>query len=1278
MEKLRDGEEMVFGMFINFFNLFCEIGGLQSVLDIVLQERLLAKAGEGMIPGYKLPLEIIARILSPFKGTKSIALPAILKPLVDSCKTTFLQRVQSLDPNKDIKDINKESVTYSLEAIKDLLKLQHTEEEAHKIVETHEMLLSLKFIQSPYLEKRLQGIAEIRKMIERVEPPATNQRFMTQPLVLHKPPWFTSEYLAKWILNNKILDIILGEGVHPELIKRTTHILAFLAKKDMLTNELLDLLWKCQQDKHEDIVRVVYDTIKDILGYLKLEQIRLLFNKLKAIPLELCDEKLINFMKEFTLKAFSVHSFYDKLKVDPKKELSIDPTAPLPEVVCGLSGEVLEPTDPDLYFVPTFWALIQDETHISQALTDQAIAALKECIRDPHCAKYYPQYFNLCIQNIRKHRSVKQSLALTPYIVGAYNAKRVMGPRLLRKDYAGINLVTIILDDCEYYEKVVREKVGSKDVKSDIGEKVFVGKYNHLTNLEARFKFLEQVLAVGPEDLKMGKENLNRMWELFVENSYLEFDTKVFLGWISAEKETTTGVQPIPIFKPDENLWLFDMISKARTKMADTYGYLYFRCFAKHFKLVNQQAHSIALSKSKVFVRDYTRLIGIDPLWENATYNSDESTRGKFSELLVDVYLNQSESSVSQKHAVASGFIDRCMSCIMKNEDERTITNLVKLLLLFIETLDGAKYVEHEAAGVSQFPVSFIQKPGNGIKKLELPLNVTVGQIRKKAADLLGLPFTGFQMLTRTKSLGVEDDDTQYREIGWSDQITIARNVAADECNFKAILSQNQTYINHLFVLLSKETTTYIDPVWDLLMMLPPNQKMQSDIESLNLPNTAPEAWDTLLDSTSIHKLLYALQIVEKIMAAQGEPQALEKRAKWIEQFSKKGGLTHLFYALLKLPTSSLNRGLTRKCFALLIRLLATFQAENRDFERDVFEYEKNRGKLVERILTILEAFAQHSILPPGEKEVKIQPKEKPQQIYKTKEAPAPRPQQEETKTESQTLVKKRNKQIEESRTFDFGFKLIKARGAKGFFDPVAKFPKLKDLLLKGLILTDNRYMQYVFSQELQNICGVFKDIPYSETHPHVVLIPLMVNQLIRETLAPETKCMQFYKTLCNLIDGIPRKNLEALPVNYHEILVNSANLIKIHEVRENTSTDTDYALVGLMTLIEALLKKFPIKKALLGADYGLVTEVLKCLLEYPTTGGNKHGVKGLPPKCKSQSARLAAFSLLCVLARDTPQNLSQIINYLLPIHMQQFDLLIAQQKWLVANEAPSGLVHSP
>jgi len=67
--------------------------------------------------------------------------------------------------------------------------------------------------------------------------------------------------MRDWILNEKILEIVLGENTHLEIVKRSSCILKFLAKLDSLPLESVDLIWKSQLGKHEEMVRVVYQMI---------------------------------------------------------------------------------------------------------------------------------------------------------------------------------------------------------------------------------------------------------------------------------------------------------------------------------------------------------------------------------------------------------------------------------------------------------------------------------------------------------------------------------------------------------------------------------------------------------------------------------------------------------------------------------------------------------------------------------------------------------------------------------------------------------------------------------------------------------------------------------------------------------------------------------------------------------------------------------------------------------------------------------------------------------
>jgi hypothetical protein len=48
------------------------------------------------------------------------------------------------------------------------------------------------------------------------------------------PKWLTADTLKQWILEEKILEIVLGENTHLEIVKRSSCILKFLAKEDAL------------------------------------------------------------------------------------------------------------------------------------------------------------------------------------------------------------------------------------------------------------------------------------------------------------------------------------------------------------------------------------------------------------------------------------------------------------------------------------------------------------------------------------------------------------------------------------------------------------------------------------------------------------------------------------------------------------------------------------------------------------------------------------------------------------------------------------------------------------------------------------------------------------------------------------------------------------------------------------------------------------------------------------------------------------------------------------
>ena len=96
-----------------------------------------------------------------------------------------------------------------------------------------ELNLALRFLICPFMEKKLKGLTEIKEIIESMTDKDLNIR--------RRYRFLTSESLAKWIVSNRIIEIVL-ENSHEEMVKRVSSIFIFLASTKYLTNEHLDLL----------------------------------------------------------------------------------------------------------------------------------------------------------------------------------------------------------------------------------------------------------------------------------------------------------------------------------------------------------------------------------------------------------------------------------------------------------------------------------------------------------------------------------------------------------------------------------------------------------------------------------------------------------------------------------------------------------------------------------------------------------------------------------------------------------------------------------------------------------------------------------------------------------------------------------------------------------------------------------------------------------------------------------------------------------------------------
>ena len=63
------------------------------------------------------------------------------------------------------------------------------------------------------------------------------------------------------------------------------------------------MVWKSQQGKHEETVRVVYNMIIEIIDHLPIPLLQFLFVKVQDVPESQYSEMYLQFIKDYTLRA---------------------------------------------------------------------------------------------------------------------------------------------------------------------------------------------------------------------------------------------------------------------------------------------------------------------------------------------------------------------------------------------------------------------------------------------------------------------------------------------------------------------------------------------------------------------------------------------------------------------------------------------------------------------------------------------------------------------------------------------------------------------------------------------------------------------------------------------------------------------------------------------------------------------------------------------------------------------------------------------------------------
>jgi hypothetical protein len=290
ISKKRD---LTYGLLHEFVDHFHHHGGFEAVRN-ALKSIINAENT------HSLPLSVIPDLTSPFRNLGTILDEKYAKEMTEEVQELLLKRLNDMS-EEEMKDVEKSTINDLLVEIREFLIIAIDENIVDEKLESIKLSMALRFLKSASIKKRLNGINEIKSIIEMTT--MNLRRGWHDEDSPRRARWLTPEYLCKWIHDCKLTDMLLGEDSHIEVIKRSASVLKFLSYNKQLTKDHLDLLWKCQDGKHEATVLGVFETIIDISLDLNLEALNYIFEKIDSIPTKKYNEQVLNFVKDFTINA---------------------------------------------------------------------------------------------------------------------------------------------------------------------------------------------------------------------------------------------------------------------------------------------------------------------------------------------------------------------------------------------------------------------------------------------------------------------------------------------------------------------------------------------------------------------------------------------------------------------------------------------------------------------------------------------------------------------------------------------------------------------------------------------------------------------------------------------------------------------------------------------------------------------------------------------------------------------------------------------------------------
>lgn len=773
------------------------------------------------------PWIIIERILRLFELLNSRLEEEYKLEILVELKQRVSDRMKSIK-DREIKELDIDVVKKVLDRLETLVtSLNNSQQtmEFYEFRERNELELYFRFLDGQSFEKKLRGLNGIREYASRVDV-GSSQIDDAKAASKKTLIYFTPKEFVKWVLEKKVIEMIYEKYPHIELIKRSVDIQKFVAEYgETFPENLIDKIWNSSRDKHEDVVKAIYEKIIELGPYMKLEAAQLMYTKFLTVRVDDYNEDFIELISKFTQKCLRL--------VIAKTESGYLDISEVPE----------NQKKYQFFGVPLMFELIMDETSLDTYLSQRVLVYLQEIISEFPAWNIFLPIAKDCLNNLVQDISVYQSLFILKEFLTT--VEKVPAYEEICERYfetlAESHQITdyLVRNICLYWGKVreritVLKNVTKKDIKEEeIVDECLVGKFSHQKNVMERLNALRYFVAHSYLKSLLTPDQVRSLWQVFVLEPNFSFETTAFLKLIANLYPVSRQRSTMLIGLQDLREVLLEILCNENMTIISQFTLEKFNCLEFYFICVNifekkitQQDKDGDLVISGDYILTIDRnLTGLDFLWKCLVECPDGLLVDKFITLLVNIHTKLGSDLKEHAQELYQELVANIMSSIERLLEQRNIKAIeryIQFLGKFFDKLANKKSPEfyrstigpisnpnsihaaHFQSQMQKVQVVAEYYPYGSTKSFEFYKKDKAGWIKETLARAFDIDSSDFELTIDDTLITEEDLIKELKDIilPGPGPLSIKMNkkeprpVTEDP---KYLITQNREYINILF-----------------------------------------------------------------------------------------------------------------------------------------------------------------------------------------------------------------------------------------------------------------------------------------------------------------------------------------------------------------------------------------------------------------------------------------------------------------------------------------------